>query len=158
MKVKQRERGRKELLALNLKVGACSRGRIGAHLFIINALVNSSTYFLLCPHQAQFKQFPEVVSPIWPPGPQPLAPRKNHLPLLSVPASQVMKMWFSHSIFIFSEWKPPYPHQNQIRHCDWFPREGQYDNPETWSVRSPLGEGRTVKDPEWGPQIRNGLV
>ena len=68
MKVKHRERERKELkpylLALNLKVGACSRGRIGAHLLIINALVNSSTYFLLCPHQVQFKQFPEVVSPI----------------------------------------------------------------------------------------------
>ena len=44
MKVKHRERGRKELkpylLALNLKVGACSWGRIGAHLLIIKALVN----------------------------------------------------------------------------------------------------------------------
>lgn len=116
------ERGRKELkpylLALSLKVGACSLGRIGAHLLITDALVNSSTYLLLCPLQVQFKQFPEVFSPIWLPGHQPLSPNKTHFPLLTVPTSQGMKMWFCHSIFRFSKWKPPCPHQNQTRHCD----------------------------------------
>lgn len=68
MEVKQRKEGTKAispyLLALSLKVGACSLGRIGAHLLTTDALVNSSSYFLLCPLQVQFKQFPEVVSPI----------------------------------------------------------------------------------------------
>lgn len=131
-------------------MGACSLGRIGAHLLIIDALVNSSTYFLLCPLQVQFKQFPEVISPIWPPGQQPLAPSKSHFPLLTVPTSQGMKMWFYHSSFRFSKWKPPCPHQNWTRHCDWLSRKGQYHSQEMGSVHSPLSGGRTMKDNRLG--------